>query len=1255
MKLNVNLKTQFFNQNSPAHHLPKLEDHSKSFGAMVERSINRFNGMVLRNKGRAMVGWLMANITPLLGEISGSKVKLTCHFAFHCYRIGRNEGFRGLVIHLKASHVLIQQAIGGYVIKDMGPLKRRVRRSRPGLPKWIPVQERRRLMSGDVASIRYWTSMVALYRVLSFEGKLDTSTITDPGKPIILEGILAQSFSYVLRWLWDQDFGSLTYWQDRWKKVKFKPVPWGTASPTTSVRLDPTTGETGFISSSAYSVIRSARYWISKTGAPAFKALTLFLGYREDGSFEHPDGETFIERLYALATFGGYVKVQELDYGKIFSYSTVNRPKVPTWKLYLRESVWFKRLFEYIFKQPWAPVDEEIRPSGPHVEQLKPSIAKVYSPVGNTPYEKAFEQVSSSTTRRESLRHEGFVPSTRRVFDSDIRPIISLGKLGMKDEPAGKIRVFAMVDPWTQWVLRPLHLLLFDLLRRIPTDATFDQVGVLERVQERVMKAGYRVAKAYSFDLSAATDRLPVRLQEKILEPLLGKWSAVGWRRLLVDREYTLKTKDSQLLKLRYATGQPMGALSSWAMLAITHHVIVQWSWYLVCHSKGWPKKWTNDYVVLGDDIVIFNPFLAEKYYYIMTKLLGVKIGLAKSLQAKSRYVLEFAKKYWVDGKRAFMLPIRDILVATLSTAVLSEFIHKNEVTFQHYLKIRGLGYRSRAKVTGNLWNLSTRLRVYLVLWNQSSMPWWDWIRLKDGVGTLYPLSSEALGSLAEAVWTVRQRGPKSLLDKASVAYSWLLPSLSGLYKLYGAGIDYLRDDTIPCDHDLYEAKIAEVAKIPQGEPLLPGVRQSFGPDGKWLGRHPSVTSDFLAMLDVVVPLKPGELPRKAGDPHRFSSVRDPRLSRSDLILIIEKMLKEHETWQDKLGNWVSQLGWATQRRGEERRYTLFISLYKEWVLYNTCFVKAEQTVRNYIRLRKASLTYTLPEGSSGREDQPLYSSSVRRTFCPISFKGSWRADRTYSSFLLRRAIIFMSALTVGWAIGCAGLLLNSWLTSPLPFDAVKYHWVDWDLPKLQSIRADFDQFGYTVPEVDFVPLDTLLSPLWTEDFGGSALAESPLPEAWLVGGVILVLGVLSLAWLGEVLSNWGAVMPYPMNSDIGVIEQANRLFEPSLSSYPLYNHFAVGCRYTSVQHWEGYTRFYDASQNITSFVWRTYEPWERIPAYAYDVFPDTWYYITVNDMLGGFNWVPASWNFPLPTVVHLSRLLELGDQVWPVLSRVLS
>jgi hypothetical protein len=33
----------------------------------------------------------------------------------------------------------------------------------------------------------------------------------------------------------------------------------------------------------------------------------------------------------------------------------------------------------------------------------------------------------------------------------------SLGRLGIKKEAAGKVRVFAMVDPFTNWLLRPLH------------------------------------------------------------------------------------------------------------------------------------------------------------------------------------------------------------------------------------------------------------------------------------------------------------------------------------------------------------------------------------------------------------------------------------------------------------------------------------------------------------------------------------------------------------------------------------------------------------------------------------------------------------------------------------------------------------------------------------------------------------------------------------------------------------------------------
>lgn len=32
-----------------------------------------------------------------------------------------------------------------------------------------------------------------------------------------------------------------------------------------------------------------------------------------------------------------------------------------------------------------------------------------------------------------------------------------LGRLSVKEEAAGKMRVFAMVDAFTQWALKPLH------------------------------------------------------------------------------------------------------------------------------------------------------------------------------------------------------------------------------------------------------------------------------------------------------------------------------------------------------------------------------------------------------------------------------------------------------------------------------------------------------------------------------------------------------------------------------------------------------------------------------------------------------------------------------------------------------------------------------------------------------------------------------------------------------------------------------
>jgi len=81
-----------------------------------------------------------------------------------------------------------------------------------------------------------------------------------------------------------------------------------------------------------------------------------------------------------------------------------------------------------------------------------------------------------------------------------------------------------------------------------------------------------------------------------------------------------------------------MGALSSWAMLAVTHHVIVQ----LAAFRSGW-KGWFPLYALLGDDIVILTKEVADQYLSIM-RFLGVPINTGKSI-ISDKGLLEFAKR----------------------------------------------------------------------------------------------------------------------------------------------------------------------------------------------------------------------------------------------------------------------------------------------------------------------------------------------------------------------------------------------------------------------------------------------------------------------------------------------------------------------------------------------------------------------------------------------------------------------------------
>jgi hypothetical protein len=247
---------------------------------------------------------------------------------------------------------------------------------------------------------------------------------------------------------------------------------------------------------------------------------------------------------------------------------------------------------------------------------------------------------------------------------------LKIGKLSIKEEAAGKLRVFAMVDVWTQSILKPLHDFLFAFLRKIPNDGTMDQHKSVERCFHKSGLTG----RSFGYDLSAATDRLPISLQKGILDILVPGFGE-PWEKLLVGREYFLANKESEFVltpvpeqrrsrfrkswftriyNLKYAVGQPMGALSSWAMLAVTHHYIAQYSALLAQKGDGkfWISendtvfnlngRWYTGYEVLGDDIVFFEEDVAHEYLQIMEKL-GVPINLSKSVIANNP-TFEFAK-----------------------------------------------------------------------------------------------------------------------------------------------------------------------------------------------------------------------------------------------------------------------------------------------------------------------------------------------------------------------------------------------------------------------------------------------------------------------------------------------------------------------------------------------------------------------------------------------------------------------------------
>lgn len=213
-------------------------------------------------------------------------------------------------------------------------------------------------------------------------------------------------------------------------------------------------------------------------------------------------------------------------------------------------------------------------------------------------------------------------------------------KLIQFPDKGGKTRTVAIVDYYSQRCLKPLHESIMGLLASLVSDGTYSHQNVGKFAQLKTKEKSF----IYCADLTAFTDRFPASIQRELLFELLkdDEMSQALWT-LLAERSFTVAWSGEVVT---YQCGQPMGAYASWALCSLAHHLLIEYCGHLV----GIPAKY--HYKQIGDDTIITEPAIAQKYQELITAL-GVEISQSKTVcsPALSDYSgAEVAKQLYLNG-----------------------------------------------------------------------------------------------------------------------------------------------------------------------------------------------------------------------------------------------------------------------------------------------------------------------------------------------------------------------------------------------------------------------------------------------------------------------------------------------------------------------------------------------------------------------------------------------------------------------------
>lgn len=684
---------------------------------MKRSLINSINWQPNRNIGLTLGAALRRVVWLRDGGPTRNWIQTTLYFGRFVGALQRRQGWKGVVAYLKACHVLLTQAIARNPIKDPRQLGAAVKRSRQGLPLVIPREMRKSIMSFDKWTCKIWASFFWLYRVIEIPGKLKLSSITKPFEVNYLIVVawttwIGQFLPVFLELLAENSNGEkrnryLRLSRMARAKVKVSSLEWVDISEM----LVQSTG-----------IIPIFAYYISAFVLPVYKTRLICRAQKFWAVRKDPDGVGKIS-LDPQTYFPGVIDTLKPE-KEVLLTGAPNSAKSPdegpgpntrTSIGCILTDLWMLRSAPHVAKHVQNMFPEQVE----FARSLMVAAKRVFQEMEKGHVE--FEHGKALLKQEDGTITDSPMPGFSNPW--------GLGKLAFIPEAAGKVRVVAMVDYVSQMLLKPLHNGIFEILRLIPQDGTFDQHQPVKRLAAQGRKP------YYCYDLSAATDRFPATMLQVLLSFILNSEVAKSWRAFLNARDFVVPRSISAKQRVprntpksvKYGAGQPMGAYGHWAVFSLGHHFLVQFAAYQAYQRLDWFPL----YALLGDDIVIADAKVAELYLALL-RAFGVEVGLAKSIISRNG-IIEFAKRTWrvnADGSLVDLsgISLKEIGACYTSADAFEGLLDHTNVTGANEALLRiarvlGYGPKARSGLSAPFASLRPYIKgMYLLLTRPGSV-----------------------------------------------------------------------------------------------------------------------------------------------------------------------------------------------------------------------------------------------------------------------------------------------------------------------------------------------------------------------------------------------------------------------------------------------------------------------------------------------------------------------------------------------------